>query len=484
MDREKVIKNIWKAYPHSLAYHLSGHKWYPYKWLKYVSKLVTTAILSGNQRIMINAPPRHGKSELLSHYLPVWYFENFPDKNIILTSYGQELASKFGRQIRNEFEQSADMLNTKLSADSTAAHRFNTTQGGQLLCSGIGGPLTGFGGHLILVDDTVKNWEDGNSPQRLAQDAEWFTNTLRSRLEPGGSIIILMTRWNVEDLTGVLLQDYGEKWTHISLPAIALEGDPLGRKVGEALCPERFPIDVLNQWQEEMPASVWEANYQQSPTEDMILKAFTDFTPELIKEIPWNYTLPLDVSFDFNISPGMHVVIGQHDDKQAWELAEIYSDRLNLNDAVNRVINYASDKKNTYLNIYGDSTGNAQNVQTSQSDYDLIARNLKNANIPFNICVPKAQPPVRSSLLVCNHLFRQRKYYVSPACKGLIRDFKLTKLNEKGVIAKEVYDPHFADAIRYKLSYLYSSDIMPLNKRPGRVGFVNKSTRSAKFGVK
>jgi hypothetical protein len=485
MKKTELLQNIWKAYPHTLGYHLSDHKWYPYRWLKYVSKLAVSAILEGNKRIIINAPPRHGKSELLSHWLPVWYFENFPDKNIILTSYGQELASKFGRQIRNEFERHKNSLSTSLSSDSTAAHRFNTTQGGQLLCSGVGGPLTGFGGHLILVDDTVKNWDDGQNPTKLLQDAEWFTNTLRSRLEPDGTIIVLMTRWHVDDLTGILLQEYGQKWDHISLPAVAFKEDSLNRQCGEALCPERFDIEALRQWQEEMPDAVWQSNYLQTPREDMVLRAFKDWTSDLIKEIAWDYTLPLDISWDFNISPGMHVVIGQHNDNMAWELAEIYEDRLDLPSAVAKVVKFCNDKKNTYLNIYGDSTGNSQNVQTSQSDYDLIASILKQNNLPFTICVPKAQPPIRSSLLVCNHLFRKKTYFVSPACKGLIRDFRLTKLNDKGVISKETYDPHFGDAIRYKLSYLYGSDIMPVNHRIAKIGGVKTYAQPySRFGVR
>jgi hypothetical protein len=470
LNRENLISESWKLYPHTLGYYLSAHSWYPYNWLTYVSKLITYAILDGNARIILNAPARHGKSLLLSRYVPIWFLEHFPNKNIILSSYGHELAASFGREVRNNFDN--PMLHTKLRQDSHAAHRFNTKEGGAMLCTGVGGPITGFGGQLILIDDVVKNWAEGQDNNKQLQTFEWYQNTLRSRLEPGGSIIILMTRWNPDDLTGMILKEY-DNWTHISLPAIALDNDVLGRKPGQALCPERYDEATLDVWKSEMSNLVWEANYQQQPLEDSILRAFPDWSESLInKNLTYNSELELDASFDFNISPGMHIIVGQHTDTEDFALNEIYEDRLSLPSSLVKLINYAQMVGAKHINIFGDSTGKAQSVQTAQSDYDLIRQYLTNSGISFNIMVPKAQPPQKSSMAVTNFLMRKARLQVSPLCKKLIRDFKYLKLDENGKISKSDNAlSHASDCVRYKHSFLFSSCLKPeLPKKLSKIG--------------
>jgi hypothetical protein len=470
-----IDQEIWKAYPHMLGYTLSRGRWFPYDWLVYASKLLVNSLLDNpdGSRIIVNCPPRFGKSMLLSHWVPVWYLEHHPDMRVILSTYGQELSSNFGRQVRNTFDN--PMLSTRLSDDSSAAHRFNTHSGGGMLCSGVGGPITGFGGNLILIDDVVKNWEDGQSPTMQLKTFDWYSNTLRSRLEPNGSIIILMTRWNEDDLTGMLLQEFPGEWTHIKLPATAMpepdRPDPLGRQWGDSLCPERFNLDTLRKWKHEMPDVVWRANYQQIPVSDTAMKAFSSFGNNNLGPCAYNPALELDASFDFNISPGMSILIGQHTDDKVSYIHEIHEYGLDLPHSIGMLVDYCKEYNIGHVNIYGDSTGRARNVQTTQTNYDLIYRLLSESSISFSACVPQSQPPQRSSLLLSNHMFQNNKITVSPGLKILIRDLKYLKVDQGGSICKANADlSHMSDCLRYHIAQAFGNILSRSSKQRQRIG--------------
>ena len=154
-------KDLWRFFPDTYARVASGKKWERYQHLQHLSRAITPAITAGGGRFIVNMPPRHGKSEFISKWLPAWYLDNFPEKNIILTSYGDELASGFGRWVRNHLE-SNELSKTKLTMDSTAANRFDTTFGGSMITAGVGGSITGRGGHLLICDDPIKNYEEAS----------------------------------------------------------------------------------------------------------------------------------------------------------------------------------------------------------------------------------------------------------------------------------------------------------------------------------
>lgn len=259
--------DIWRWFPHTYAKIASHQRWRCYQHLKYISDIVTPAIVNGGGRIIINLPPRHGKSELISKWIPAWYLDNFEEKNIILTSYGDELASGFGRWVRNHLE-SNEFTKAKLKTDSQAANRFDTTLGGSMICAGVGGSITGKGGHLLLCDDPIKNWEEASSPIIRQRIKDWFETTFYTRQEPGATIIVLMTRWHHDDLAGYLINEHNDNWNVISLPALAEDGDPLGRQTGQALCKERYDEKALIGIKDGLPDQHWLSLYQQRPTKE------------------------------------------------------------------------------------------------------------------------------------------------------------------------------------------------------------------------
>ena len=224
---------------------------------------------------MVFMPPRHGKSTLVSHYFPAWFLGRNPRKRVILTSYESDFAVSWSRRVRDTLEEFGEpIFGVRTRQDSRAANRWELegTGGGMFAC-GVGGPLTGKGADLAIIDDPVKNAEEATSEVYREKTWDWYTSTLYTRLEPGGAVVLMQTRWHVEDLAGCLLRDMeesGERWEVITMPAIAdREGDALGRKIGEPLWPERYGLAQLAQIQKTMQARGeahwWESLYQQQP---------------------------------------------------------------------------------------------------------------------------------------------------------------------------------------------------------------------------
>lgn len=222
----------------------------------------------GTKRLLIAMPPRHGKSELTSVWTPAWFLANWPHKRVILASYADGVAQDWGRRVRNLLEDHADVLGVRLAKDSKAAGRWNTRQGGGMLCAGVGGMITGKGADLFLVDDPVKNPEQANSVVDRAKKEEWWRLAARTRLEPGATVAMIQTRWHEADLMGNRLKAMAagtEQWTEIRLPAIALENDPLGRKPGAPLWPERYDLDALASLRTDVGPYGWQSLFQQDP---------------------------------------------------------------------------------------------------------------------------------------------------------------------------------------------------------------------------
>lgn len=262
---EQTLGLIWRLFPHCLATYLSLGKWVPFPYLVVISEYLAEAIAEGNRRIIINLPPRHGKSELVSKWFTIWFLENFPDKQVILSSYSSDFASRWGRIVRNTIMEQQDKLNVRISDDSNSASRWHTTAGGSMTCLGVDASITGRGGDLIIVDDPVKNIQEAQSEVQRNHLVDWFKSTLLTRAEPGATIIVIMTRWHEYDLTGHLLSEPDHDWELIRLPALAEEVDPIGRRPGEPLCPERFDERALLSTMRNQGASLFSAMYQQTP---------------------------------------------------------------------------------------------------------------------------------------------------------------------------------------------------------------------------
>ena len=220
------------------------------------------------KRLMILLPPRHGKSLITSSMFPAWFLGRHPEQHLIFATYGQELSDEFGRRVRNFVASpvhGAIFPSCRLSEYSTAAQRFNTTAGGGYIAVGRGGPITGRGADLLLIDDPLKDREEANSETVRKSLHEWYTFVAYTRLTRGGAIIVIQTRWHEDDLAGRLLREHAnDGWHVLSLPAIA-ERDEGFRNEGDALWPGIFPLEELNRIREAVGGAAWASLYQQRP---------------------------------------------------------------------------------------------------------------------------------------------------------------------------------------------------------------------------
>jgi len=177
--------------PAALACHLSDGRWTRARHLDYLDSILRDAIVKGNARIIIEWPPRHGKSHYLSKWTPVWFLNAWPTRKVILASNTATLAEKWGRNVRNIIEANPDKLEVRLSQDSTAKADWNTTAGGGMLTRGCAGTITGWGADLMVIDDPHRGQRDANSQTMREGIWDWYTSEARNRLEPGASVIVL-----------------------------------------------------------------------------------------------------------------------------------------------------------------------------------------------------------------------------------------------------------------------------------------------------
>ena len=220
---------------------------------------------SHGARVIINMPPRHTKSEFASYMLPAWLIGKNPKLKIIQTTHTAELAVRFGRKVRNlmETKEYKEVFpDVELSVDSKAAGRWDTGHGGEYYAAGVGGAITGRGADLLIIDDPHSE-QDALSETALEHAYEWYTSGPRQRLQPGGSIVIVMTRWSLKDLTGKLIKAQSsdimaDQWELVEFPAILPSGN--------VLWPEFWNKDELLRVKASLSLSKWNAQWQQNPT--------------------------------------------------------------------------------------------------------------------------------------------------------------------------------------------------------------------------
>ena len=221
------------------------------------------------KRLIVNMPPRHTKSEFASFLLPAWFLGNYPEKKIIQSAHTAELSVGFGRKVRNLVDSDdykSIFPNVLLRSDSKAAGRWSTNKGGEYFAIGVGGAVTGKGADLLVIDDPHSEQEGQSSdPSVFDRVYDWYTSGPRQRLQPGGSIILVMTRWHKRDLTGQILKSSlqrvgSDEWELIEFPALMPSDEPLW--------PEFWPKDELEALRNELPAPKWNAQYQQNPTSE------------------------------------------------------------------------------------------------------------------------------------------------------------------------------------------------------------------------
>lgn len=238
------------------------------------------------KRLIVNMPPRHGKSELVSVNFPAWCMGKNKDRSIMAASYGATLAQDFGRKVRNIMDdpEYKNLFDTRLAEDSQSKGAWATNGRGEYNAVGVGGSLTGKGASILIIDDPVKNREEADSEVTSESIWDWYRSTARTRLTPDGAVVIVMTRWRDNDLVGRILEEAklssGEEWEIITLPAIA-EVDDEYRKADEALWADHFTLENLSQVRNDIGNYEFASQYQQNP----VNRETQVFKPELFRYI-------------------------------------------------------------------------------------------------------------------------------------------------------------------------------------------------------
>lgn len=312
-DFMKFVTTMWPGFIHGRHHALMARKF--------------EQIANGEiKRLIINMPPRHTKSEFASFMLPAWFLGKFPGKKIIQCSNTAELAVGFGRKVRNlvDSEVYAKIFpNVALRSDSKAAGRWSTNANGEYFAIGVGGTVTGKGADLLIIDDPHSEQEAAlaaGDPSVYDKVFEWYTSGPRQRLQPGGSIVVVMTRWAKRDLTGRILQSMvdrdGDEWEIIELPAILPNEKPLW--------PEFWSFDELSKLRVELPLSKWQAQYQQDPTSE---------EGALVKREWWQ-------EWESDIPPPCQFII------QSWDTAFTKSERADYSACTTWGVFYKDENEN------------------------------------------------------------------------------------------------------------------------------------------
>ena len=249
-DFLKFVKTVWPDFVEG-----SHHK----KIAEQFNRLAEGKI----NRLIINMPPRHTKSEFASFLLPAWMIGKNPKLKIIQTTHTAELAVRFGRKAKNliDSEEYKKIFQTTLREDSQAAGRWETDQGGEYFAAGVGGAITGRGADLLIIDDPHSE-QDAMNPEALERAYEWYTSGPRQRLQPGGKIVVVMTRWSIKDLTSSLIKaqatDKSDQWELIEFPAILPDNQPVW--------PEYWKLSELESVKASLSIQKWNSQWMQNPT--------------------------------------------------------------------------------------------------------------------------------------------------------------------------------------------------------------------------
>ena len=344
---EEVIKEEKKSLSQNSFMEFVRSVWSGFIWGRHHEIMAEAFedIASGKiKRLIINMPPRHTKSEFASYLLPAWFLGKYPEKKIIQTAHTAELATGFGRKVRNLFqdEMFTDIFpDVTLRQDSKAAGRWNTNKGGDYFSIGVGGAVTGKGADLLIIDDPHSEQEaqvGAYNPEVFDKVFEWYTSGPRQRLQPGGAICIVMTRWHKRDLTGKILKasiesERADEWKVIQFPAIMPNG--------KALWSEFWSLSELSTLRTELPISKWQAQYQQDPTSEEGAIVKRDWWNIWESEIPppcefiiqsWDTAFLKTQRSDFSACTTWGVFLNEETNAYNLMLLDSYQERLEFPD--------------------------------------------------------------------------------------------------------------------------------------------------------
>ncbi|MFD8626714.1 terminase large subunit domain-containing protein [Streptomyces hygroscopicus] len=270
VERDMALKRS----PGSMAAVLTDRREMQAKHLDLIDQVFRDIARGHSRKVLITMPPRHGKSRRAARWAPLWFLARHPERRVMIASYSADLADDHGRWIRDAIHAYGEQLGIALHAGSKAANRFDLADPatgdrleGGLVTAGVGGGLTGKGAHLAIVDDPIKDDAEAQSPTMRKRLWDWWTSVLNTRIEPGGSIIVIQTRWHEQDLAGRILEgEDADDWTVLDLPALAdSQDDPLGRPIGQPLWPIRYGKKALEKIRRAVGERVWWSLYMQKP---------------------------------------------------------------------------------------------------------------------------------------------------------------------------------------------------------------------------
>jgi len=295
--------------------------------------------------LLLELPPRHGKSQLASINFPAWFLGRNPDKEIITASYSSDLAIDFGSKTRELFSTDVyqNIFNIKLKADDRSKAKWRTEKGGSYISVGVGGAMTGRGTNCLIIDDPFKNREEADSLVIREKIWDWFTSTAFTRLEPRGVVILIMTRWHVDDLAGRIIDNLKERddinFKRLKFPAVAIEDEYIKeekvREKGVALWESKYNLDQLNSIRRTIGIMDWSALYQQSPilVDNPYFKDdwFNYYNEEDIKnkELEYFMTVDLAISDKEESDETVILTIGKDNNLKRWYIINIIHGNLN-----------------------------------------------------------------------------------------------------------------------------------------------------------
>jgi len=350
--------------------------------LEQVAEYIITGGASGLGRVMIFMPPRHGKTMTISRMFPAWMQARKPDLRMIMASYGASLAHRNSKAVRNLIitpDYKDQFQHVTLTGKRVDA--WENSSGGGVTAAGVGGAITGFGGHLIIIDDVVKGRVEAESATMRQRTKDWYTDDLLTRLEePGGAIILMMTRWHTDDLAGWLLdQEDGDEWHVLSLPGLADDNDPLGRELDTALWPEKYGTAWMQKRREKMGSYSFSSLYQQQPIAkdaglfDAAMIEVVDLPPARYKQKVRFYDLAVSAKKTADYSVGLLLAIGQNDQPY---VVDVYRDQKRPTDTFEAIIrNALLDGEDVPIVLEADNHARAQ------LDFLLKDERLRNHSI-------------------------------------------------------------------------------------------------------
>jgi predicted phage terminase large subunit-like protein len=391
--REELKKELARRSYADYCIYVHSGKWFLGKHLELICKTVEDLIFDRlkEQILILSVPPQHGKSQCVTETLPSYYLGKFPSKRVIETSYGDDLAQRFGRRNRDKINEFGfDLFDIKISKERNSATDFEIEgHKGSMISRGIMSGITGQPGDLIIIDDPIKNRQEADSETYRERLWDEFLNSIYTRLSAKGKIILIMTRWHEDDLAGRILKYMPDKALEINIPLEAEDNDVLGRTKGEALFPE---IGKDNEWLREFKKAymtkegsrAWNALMQGHPTaqEGNMLKRhwwkFYESLPEWIDEYiqSWDCT--------FKDSDGSDFVVGQVWARAGayYYLVDQFRDRMDLPTTMQAILNMSEKYPKATLKLVEDKANGPAVIQMLQTRLPgLIAINPEGGKI-------------------------------------------------------------------------------------------------------